>query len=1383
MQKDTLRLLFLLGWMAWFGTPALKASEPVWPLNGPAFSSSPAELQRAAAAVPVEKFSPGVVLYERDTYVLEADGRVGYRQHLVFRIDTQEGIEQWSQVRVHWDPWYENAPEIRARVVMADGRISQLDQKIITDGPAREDGEDTLTDARIRKAPLPGLAVGAIVEEEIALDDKQPFFAAGGIYRDFFARGIPTVRKELTVEAASSLKLDYRVHNMNAVKIDDTNRDGRRRLNFDQGYMAAMANGDIPLNPHVATQSIVEFATGASWAAVAQGYRALVEPQINPAQVKALLPPASKDKLENIRRIVALLHKEVRYTGVEFGEAALQPQPAAEVLQRHFGDCKDKAALLVALLRAAGIEADLALLDAGPGADITPELAGMNRFDHAIAFVPHAGKDGADLWIDATAEFAEVGTLPAGDQGRFALVIAANTTGLTRTPEPVSSDNLLIEKRDVRMAEYGAAAMTETSLTHGPVDQEYRDGFGGAESRATRTSLETYAKNYYLAKALTGVTHSDGKDLSKPFTLSLTMSEARRGTTSIDDAVVAIPFGSIFNRLPAWFRTDPRTDGATLTPQQEEDRKRAVAARAPSYDIDPFVVEWRYTITPPVGFVLRALPQEQSTPMGPALFTQHYATRADGTVEATLRFDTVKPVYTADEALALRAAVLASYKQNMIFVPFDQQGARLIASGKMREGLAADRALVARHPNEAVHHAQLAYALLKAGMGTLARAEAEKATTLEPNAAVGFRTLAWVCTFNDIGIQRTHGFDRDCAERAFQKAIALEPDDSSLSLDLAITEEFAPSGERYGEGAKLDEAIRLYRAVMSKDKEAGAPFEDNLLFALLYGGHDQALLDELAKQPSTGTREAMAIAATVALKGVAAGIDRANHLSTGANARGEALNSAGSQLLHRRLYREATQILSAAAEGQDNAAAIAQQISVFKNLTPWKGDFFPDSDPRSAVQKLTLRVLEGTMDARAAEALFLRQAFGSDLEWTRNIEKLVETRGMMQLAAARAGLPTAALIDATVGNMKFTAEGSDAKGYRVSVQSLGARPQQYFVLRQPDGYRVLYYAGKFSEMGNAALYLIDNNRLGEAASLLDWMRERVHKGGGDDPFAGPLFPNFWTVGAKPDPEAMRLAACSLAFASTSIRAQLPRLRAAYAATTDPEQHARVGLLLAFAYNTLEDGPALRQIAEELLRQYPDSFYVVRTAGEAYTLLRDWKSWEALLTAQIARHPDDEQLLRLKAQEESEKGDFAATRATLQQIIDAGKGTANDENQIAWSALFDDKVTPEIVKAGQQASMLAPDSFSVLHTLACVYAAAGKTTEAAGLLQKAMDADNLIEPNPAVWFGLGLIYEQYGVKEAALAAYQKVVRPDGHLTADDTYFLAQKRSKALMMPQK
>ena len=58
-----------------------------------------------------------------------------------------------------------------------------------------------------------------------------------------------------------------------------------------------------------------------------------------------------------------------------------------------------------------------------------------------------------------------------------------------------------------------------------------------------------------------------------------------------------------------------------------------------------------------------------------------------------------------------------------------------------------------------------------------------------------------------------------------------------------------------------------------------------------------------------------------------------------------------------------------------------------------------------------------------------------------------------------------------------------------------------------------------SESGNQVLYLLTAHREKEARSLLDWTRERVHKGGGDDPLAGSIFPGSgpWGTSRMPRP--------------------------------------------------------------------------------------------------------------------------------------------------------------------------------------------------------------------------------------------------------------------------
>ena len=736
---------------------AALAQSPDWPIAGPALSASTAEIQAAAAKLPAEPFTETTVFFERDAFSFDVAGRMTYRHTILFRMETQEGVKNWSEIRVGWSPWHQEIPEIRARVIAPDGKVTTLDPKTITDGPAREDGEDTYTDARVRKVPLPAAAVGCIVEEETASIDKEPLFAGGMGLGNSFSWGVPFHRGELRIDLPKSVNFRIKVMALPDAKIKDEVVGDMRHYTLEQGYVPAQAESDIPLPTHNFIGHGTRFSTGESWAAVAATYRKLAEASIDPAKVKSLLPKPGANRQETISLIVAALHKGVRYTGIEFGQATLQPTPAAEILKRHYGDCKDKAALLVAMLRAAGINADLALLSTGPGLDIDPDLPGM-QFDHAIVYVP--ATQGSDaLWIDATAEFNEVGTLPDMDEGRQALIIAEGATGLTLTPVPKADDDRLTELRDVVLADFGPAKISETSMTHGPIDASYRFLYGGDLTRQKKEDLEKYAKSVYLAKALASITHGDAHDMSKPFALKLDMTEAKRGDSGTDDAVVNIPLSGILYRLPEWFRTDPETEGVKLTPQEEENRKRAMAARTTEYDSHPFATEWRYTITPPEGFTVRALPATKTTNMGPALLTQKFENGVDGKVIATFRFEDAKTRFTTEEALALREAVLASYKQEAVALWFDQNGAKLMAGGKIREALAADRNLIAKSPSKGIHHAQMANAYLKAALGLRARKEAQEATRLDPKTAVTFRTLGLICEYNDLGFFMGPGFD------------------------------------------------------------------------------------------------------------------------------------------------------------------------------------------------------------------------------------------------------------------------------------------------------------------------------------------------------------------------------------------------------------------------------------------------------------------------------------------------------------------------------------------------------------------------------------------------------------------------------------------------
>ena len=1363
--------------------------------RGAPFTSTVDELRAASAAMPASHDYGVVVLLEEETYRFAPDSTVAFQHHLIYRVDAQDAIEGWSEISARWDPWFEQPAQLHARVLQADGHFVELEQKTITDAPVKADDSETFSSQHLRRAPLPGVAIGAIIEEVDEIDEKIPYFAAGGLYRSYFRRGVPVAEARVFVDIPRSLPFKEVTHNLAGLARDSNSDQDRQHLTYVLKNIAPSVQSDIDLSSNEPDGPLLEFATGASWKSVSDGYLALAEPETIPAETQPILPKTlPSGRMEKIQAIVAALHHEVRYTGVEFGAARLTPQRPSAVIERHYGDCKDKATLLVAMLRAEGIPANIALLSTGPGRDVDPALPGMSQFNHAIVYVPAAGKDPA-VWIDATAEFYAPGVLPFDDKGRMALIAAPGTTGLTKIPDASPQDSTLIETRSFTLAPFGPSHVVETSETHGIIDANYRSSYGSTDETRISEDLTNYAHNAYYAKGAVKVTHGDAHDLTQPFHLSLAVDGARRGFTALDEAVVAVFTNMVLNSLPRWFAKAPPVIGPETTDEEKRRLELAKRARLGSYVFSPFTDERRIRIQAPDGFALRSLPPNKTTQMGPATFTETYTSTEPGVLTATLRLDTGSGVLTPDEALAMRTAVLELNKREYVGIYFDQVAAKAFADGKIRKALDTDRALIAAHPSEALNHVRLSRLLLNAGIGDEAHLEALRGTQLDPKSAVAFNTLGWSLEHDSLGVRFGKGYDRAGSIAAYKQAIALDPDDNDPRFDLAILYEFDARGIRYSPNADMPLAIAAYKELVerTKDKNDGSvtQYQNNLLYALLYAKQFAELDKLLASLPYNNAHASLAIASAAAQRGAAAGIAESEKGNVAAGDRNKNLLAAGHNLASMRLYPVASEVLKAGiAGGGDDAPTTARQIEMYKALKPVDLSPLPPTNPAAPVQAITFATMAGTLTHDLAVASISRHAYASDAALERDVAKGLQTTGFLRQVAEKSELSETVLLDLIAGSMTFTSTGDDATGYAITQTSLGEEPTHFYVVKEDGSYRMVSDASNDtsgnSAVGNEALYALEHGNPKLAKAILDWKRDLTHKQGGDDAFAGPLLPRFWTVGSsKPDadsPAAMRLAAIALLAGSMDAKPYLPEVAAAREKASGQRQ-TDLDLLLAVAAAGAEQAKLALPAALRLLDQEPDSEVALSLAGQCYALENDAAAWLKLLAPRIAKKPKDHDLLIQQEQAYYLAGDYAAARKSAQGAIDSGKATSSDYNSYAWLGLFDDHIGDDALKAAQQSNMMSKNnSFADLHTLACIYAAEGRTTEARQVLSQAMYAGSESEPNAAVWYALGLIYEQYGANGAALAAYRKVSAHefDDHTYIDpaSTYLLAQRRIKAL-----
>ena len=1332
--------------------------------DAPAFSVPARDLLQAATAVKRERPTAVVVLLDERSFVLDELHRLTTISRMIYRIDSPDGVERWASSTARWQPWHQAKPTIRARVITLDGQEHQIDQKLLTDAANRSGDSQVYDDSHTLEGPLPAVAIGAVIEEEITIRDEKPFFPAGSVYREYIGRPMPVLRTRITVDVPESLPLKHHMQLLPRAVVQEVRDKGRVTWTLEHGVIDEMGEMDSNLPPDEPGWPSVEFSSATSWEAVAAAYRGMTESRIRNDDARPLVAglkaPRSGATREYIAKVVERLHREVRYTGVEFADARLVPEYPAETLRRRFGDCKDKSTLLVAALRASGIDAYLALLSAGNDQDVSPDLPGLGIFNHAIVYVPGA----EDLWIDATAEYTRVGTLPPSDSDRLALVIRAGEKTLTRTPGMKSADNRQIETRDVFLSEYGPARVIETTETHGTIEGEFRSWYAGADNKTRLDDLTSYVRNAYRAKSLEKYEHTASTDFSKPYSMSLEMKDAPVGFTDLQAAAVGIKVSNITTRLPSFFDERVKESDSEAEP------------RTADVVFEPFITEWNYRIRPPVGFQARKLPDNGTRWLGPAKLSSEFTTAADGAVNATWRFDTVKRRYTPAETKALVTALRELQAAETQLISFDQVGVALRTEGDFKGALRANDRLVTKYPRKAVHRLRSATALLEAGLGARAQREALAATRLEPKSALAWKTLGWMLQHDAVGRRFGDGFDRAGALVAYRRAQVLDPENADISADLAVLLEHDAHGVRYSPKSDLNEAISNYqlrRAMLSEEDAKDDDYANNLLYALLYAHRYDELREALRKLGPGVTQRALTMAALGAENGSARALEYARGISDSSDRR-TALASAGNLLVRLREYSSAADLIEASTRGQTTTAASTQRIAMLRKTKRNGGKPTQPDDATGVVLRWLVEILAVDQNEEG-----LRKLLAPGSEYIVDSPDFIAARRGIVAGLRKQDLPFEVTTDILFSNVRVNVEGDDAGGYRVQLRVTG-ETLTFYVVKAGGAYRILSAESLLGPVALKAQEHVETGDLAGARRWLDWARVEQRPSGTDDPLAGPSFSRAWTVGVESDLGAARAATAMLLADSGLGERAVPLLVAARTADSNAADKLSLDLALAHAYLDLERWTDLREVATRLVTAVPNSVQAVRYQQWAMVQLGQWDAVEKAARERLARLPDDSLAREILVRRAEARGEFRSISGIMQPLIDSGRATAYDYNQYAWTALLVQPVDERAVDAARMAyDETQGNSYAIAHTLACVYAATGKPREARDLLLKGMEMVGTDRPDNSAWYGFGLVAEAYGDSQSARDYYAKVEKPSkGTIEASSVYALSQARLSAL-----
>lgn len=514
--KDVMQRLRGVWWGVWvslavvavLAVPAAQASD------APRMAPAPAWV--VADAVPDKVAGTSGLRYELVSDQIDLTGRApqAYRR-LSYSVRREKDLEEAGQISIDYQPQYQQLV-LNSLEVWRDGRRIDMRTQAHYARLRRESGlEEGLIDGAVTLSiTVPDLRVGDRVDYGVTLTGSNPVFGQG-YYDVFDARyGVPLGERRVRVRYPSTLSLQWKIAAPGFSR-HVSSADGVTTLEIAASNIAAVQpEKDAP--DDVDPYGVIEVSTAGSWGAVAAWALQLYPHAFKDAQVAAgmvqSLQLRNTDPQGALLRAVAFVQGEVRYVGLDMGENSHAPHAPEVTLRNRYGDCKDKATLLIALLQLAGIRAEPVLVHSERGHGLANRLPSPYAFDHVVvrAHLPQG-----EVWVDATRD-REQGPLAQRRPLPFVrgLPVLAGQTELVAVPAPRPTVPQVEVEEDIHIAMEDSPRVATFSVA-----TVYRQGYGDpVAARFDADGAEAVGERYleYMQQYYTALTQQEEPTLTQP---------------------------------------------------------------------------------------------------------------------------------------------------------------------------------------------------------------------------------------------------------------------------------------------------------------------------------------------------------------------------------------------------------------------------------------------------------------------------------------------------------------------------------------------------------------------------------------------------------------------------------------------------------------------------------------------------------------------------------------------------------------------------------------------------------------------------------------------------------------------------------------------------
>ncbi len=1343
MSVKHLCLLSLLAW-------PLSAAQP-WTL--PLFTADPRTVLAAASRYPVSGDLNALTFDYSVQVQIDEAGRMTKTTRTVTRILRVPAIEPAQRLAIAWIEWRENRPKIKARVITSDGRPHVLDESTIDETSPAGPNSDTPTGVKLLTAILPDVDVDSVVEVEMQQSDRETVFPGGRfeqvVIESPFAIG--HFKLDVTSSSSSPLHAEARAFPNSPPLVLSESMGGAQKVTVEASNFFAGSNGTL-LPPEIAPRPTVAFTDVASWQAVAQWYATIVNKVAAPeTNVHATSTP---DRLATVENVLENLRQKAHVNAIPFGASPYTPHTPAETLKNGSGDAKDAAVLLISRLAELGITANIALVSADPRPDVVRSVPGLEAFNRVLVYV--GGEH--PLWIDPSAEFTPASRLPFPDQGRWALVVDSSTADLVRTPESTASDNRQIDTLEIRLNDGTPAHLIQTLESRGVFEDPLRSLATALNSSDSdeKQNAETQLQRAAGAQSITKVDTGDPRKLLSPARLEVIAEGYAASQITDDGGFIDLP-GQISNNL--------QRVAAALRLTNQESAAAAPARKFDYYVPPPFTEESNYHVTPPPGYQFKQVPSVASFTVGPLQFSAKAKLDSDGRLSISYTLVDPKARYTPQDVAAMRRDLTKLADKRITHLVFFNIAEAKLANGELKEGINLLRQSITSPIANPNIRLRLASAYVTAGARDAAVKICRDILAKDPNNAAAYARLGWIYTHDEFGRPFSPGMNMAEAEKAYLKAIDMEGR-PAYAIELATLYTYNSAGIRFGNSARLDEALRLYNQI-GLDTLARAGLLNDYAMTLLFARKYSDVRAFFLYPQADRADQAIKLAGIAASSDASVVKDEAAYAYPDAAKRRIVLIEAARYLLNSREFQPAAMLFEMAGSPPAISAADLATLRRARNFDA----SVASSQPAVAAFQKFIAALLNPPDPDAWKHLVVPESRGINVASFR-VALLQLSNLAQQVARQPVSWPLASDLLATA--VDFEAEGNDQTGFRIRApdptRKAGGKTVAY-VVKRGNTYLVLGLFGSASESGEA-LARIETGDLPGARQWLAWAKDEMPAARPADPMTQPAFQRLWPPKSD-DTQILKAAAASIAARGPNYEPGVKALNEIRSQITDSESQTAVDQ--ALAQSLIEHGkyaeaiPALQRLETEL----PSSRIVPDLLAQA--LISNDRFPDAAAAIESIERSDPGSLtgMRLRERLLAEQNKFSEAAALETQICANPKASGFDWNDLAWVDLFVHADEKSMQGAADKAVELTGGrSAAVLHTLAVVQASTGRLKDARANGYELMDRSG--DPDQVLTI-FGRIAEQLEIRDVAADYYSRVKKPESN-SALSAYRFAQMRLK-------